>query len=442
MPQKNHGGCPMQYARKQYMDQLIKKKDNGRVKVITGLRRSGKSYLLFNLFHQYLLDSGIGDDQIVELALDEIDNAKYRNPFELNKAVKERVLDKQKRYYVFIDEIQFVTEIQNPYVDDPNEKLTFIDVVLGLMKFPNLDIYVTGSNSKMLSSDVLTQFRDRGDEIRVNPLSFAEVYENYEGDKRGVWRDYYTYGGMPLVWTMESHEERSRYLRDLFNRTYIKDVLERHQIKNEEEVLEKLLNVLASAIGSLTNPSRLSNTFESESHIRIAPDTINTYIGYFLEAFLIQKAERYDVKGRKYIKTPIKYYYSDPGLRNARLGFRQLEETHLMENVLFNDLIRRGFDVDVGVVEQNVREASGKKVRKQLEVDFVVNKGEKRYYIQSALSVEDPDKKEQEIASLIRIPDSFRKIVVVKDYIKPWQDENGIQYIGIEDFLLDESFIL
>ena len=431
----------MQYARKQYLDQLIRKKDNGRIKVITGLRRSGKSYLLFTLYRQYLLDSGVEEDQIVGLALDEIDNAKYRNPFELNKIVKERIKDKNKRYYVFIDEIQFVTEVQNPYVDDPNEKLTFIDVVLGLMKIPNADVYVTGSNSKMLSSDILTQFRDRGDEIRVNPLSFAEVYENYEGDKRGVWRDYYTYGGMPLVWLTESHEERSRYLRDLFTRTYIKDVLERHQVKNDAEVLEILLNVLASSIGSLTNPSKLSNTFDSERHIKIAPDTLDTYIGYFMEAFLLQRAERYDVKGRKYIKTPVKYYYSDVGLRNARLGFRQLEETHLMENVLYNDLIRRGYDVDVGVVEQNVKKDDGKNTRKQLEVDFVVNRGDERYYIQSALSIDDPDKKEQEIASLLRIPDSFKKIVVVKDYIKPWRDEHGIQYVGIEDFLLDESLI-
>lgn len=431
----------MQYARKKYIDQLIRKKDNGRIKVITGLRRSGKSYLLFNLYRQYLLDSGIGEDQIIGLALDEIDNAQYRNPFELNKVVKERMPDKKKRYYVFIDEIQFVAEVQNPYVDGSNEKITFIDVVLGLMKLPNADIYVTGSNSKMLSSDILTQFRDRGDEVRVNPLSFAEVYENYQGDKRSVWRDYYTYGGMPLVWTMESHEEKSRYLQDLFNRTYIKDVLERHQVKNNAEVLEILLNVLASSIGLLTNPRRLSNTFASERQIRIAPDTIDTYIGYFLEAFLIQRAERYDVKGRKYIKTPVKYYYSDPGLRNARLGFRQLEETHLMENVLYNDLVRRGFDVDVGVVEQNCRDDSGKNIRKQLEVDFVINKGGERYYIQSVLSIDDPEKREQEIASLIRIPDSFRKIVVVKDYIKPWKDENGIQYIGIEDFLLDERRI-
>ncbi len=431
----------MQYARKQYLDQLIRKKDNGRIKVITGLRRSGKSYLLFTLYHQYLLDCGVSEDQIVGLALDEIDNAKYRNPFELNKFVKERTANKEKRYYVFIDEIQFVAEIPNPYMDDPNEKLNFIDVVLGLMKLSNVDVYVTGSNSKMLSSDILTQFRDRGDEIRVNPLSFAEVYENYEGDKRGAWRDYYTYGGMPLVWLAESHEERSRYLRDLFGQTYIKDVLDRHQIKNDAEVLEILLNVLASSIGSLTNPSKLSKTFDSERHIKIAPDTIDTYIGYFMDAFLLQKAERYDVKGRKYIKTPVKYYYSDVGLRNARLGFRQPEETHLMENVLYNDLLRRGFDVDVGVVEQNIRTEAGKNARKQLEVDFVVNRGDERCYIQSALSIDDPDKKKQEVASLLRIPDSFKKIVVVKDYIKTWRDEYGIQYVGVEDFLLDESLI-
>ncbi len=431
----------MPYARKQYMDQLIRKKDNGRIKIITGLRRSGKSYLLFSLYRQYLLDSGIGEDQIIGLALDEIDNAKYRNPFELDKVIKERMPDKRKRYYVFLDEIQFVAEVQNPYVDDPNEKITFVDVVLGLMKLPNADIYVTGSNSRMLSSDILTQFRDRGDEIRVNPLSFAEVYELYEGDKRGAWQDYFTYGGMPLVWAMDSHEERSLYLRDLFSRTYIRDVLERHQIKNDAEVLEILLNVLASGIGSLTNPSRISNTFASERQLSVSPDTINAYIGYFMEAFLIRKAERFDVKGRKYIKTPSKYYYSDPGLRNARLGFRQLEETHLMENVLYNDLIRRGYDVDVGVVEQNTRDDAGKKIRRQLEVDFVVNRADERCYIQSALSVADPDKKEQETAPLVRIPDSFRKIVVVKDYMKPWQDENGIQYIGIENFLLDENLL-
>ena len=412
----------MKYERKQYVDQLIHKKDNGRVKVITGLRRSGKSYLLFTLFREYLLKNGAGEDQIIGLALDEFDNAKYRNPFELNTYIKERIRDREKRYYVFIDEIQFVHEVSNPYADNLNEKLTFVDVVLGLMKIPNADIYVTGSNSKMLSSDVLTQFRDRG-------------------DKADAFDEYAFYGGMPLVWTMETHEERSRYLRDLFDRTYIRDVLERHQVNNDAEVLEILLNVLASGIGSLTNPSRLSNTFASERQIRIAPDTIDTYIGYFMEAYLLRKAERYDVKGKKYIQTPMKYYYSDPGLRNARLGFRQLEETHLMENVLYNDLVRRGFDVDVGVVEYNTKDKSGKKIRKQLEVDFVVNRGDERYYIQSALSVHEPEKKAQETASLLRIPDSFRKIVVVKDYIQPWQDEDGIQYIGIEDFLLNENYI-
>ena len=431
----------MQYERKQYLDQLIRKKDNGRVKVITGLRRCGKSYLLFTLFRDYLAASGVGEDQVIGLALDEFDNAKYRNPFELNQYVKERISGRDKRCYVLIDEIQFVNEVPNPYVDNPEEKLTFIDVVLGWMKMPNADIYVTGSNSRMLSSEVLTQFRDRGDEIRVNPLSFAEVFEHYKGEKRDAWRDYYTYGGMPLVWTLETHEEKSRYLRDLFSRTYIRDVLERHKVINDAEILEILLNVLASGIGSLTNSSRLSNTFASERNIRIAPDTIDTYIGYFQEAYLLRKAERYDVKSRKYIKTPMKYYYTDPGLRNARLGFRQLEETHLMENVLYNDLLRRGFDVDVGVVELNTKDDSGKKIRKQLEIDFVVNRGEERYYIQSALSVEDPEKKAQEIASLLRVPDSFRKIVVVRDYIKPWQDDHGIQYIGIEQFLLDESFI-
>ena len=432
----------MQYPRKQYLEQLIRKRDNGRIKIITGIRRSGKSYLLFTLYHKYLIDDGIGENQIIELALDEFDNARYRNPFELNRFLKEQISDKSKRYYIFLDEIQFVTEIQNPYVDDPNEKLTFIDVLLGLMKIPGVDIYVTGSNSKMLSSDVLTGFRDRGDEIRVNPLSFAEVYESYQKDKREAWRDFYTYGGMPIVWSLDSHEERSRYLSDLFIRTYIKDVLERHDIKNSSEVLDILLNVLASSIGSLTNPSRLSNTFLSERNLRISPDTIDQYIKYFEDAFILQRAERYDVKRRKYIRTPVKYYYTDVGLRNARLGFRGLEETHLMENVLFNDLVRRGFDVDVGVVEQNIRTEDGKNVRKQLEVDFVVNRGDERCYIQSALSIADPDKRDQEIASLIRIPDSFKKIVVVKDFIKPWRDDYGIQYVGIEDFLLDESFVV
>ncbi len=262
-----------------------------------------------------------------------------------------------------------------------------------------------------------------------------------QGDKRDAWQDYYTYGGMPRTLELDTHEKKSRYLRELFERTYIKDVLERHKINNGVEVLDILLDVLASGVGSLTNPSRLSNTFKSERGISVAPDTIDKYIGYFEDAYLIQKAVRYDVKGRKYIQTPAKYYYSDPGLRNARLGFRQLEETHLMENVLYTDLIRRGFDVDVGVVEVSTME-DGRKVRKQLEVDFVVNRGSDRYYIQSALTIADPEKKEQEIASLLRIPDSFKKIVVVRDYLKPWKDDHGIQYVGIENFLRDESILI
>ena len=375
------------------------------------------------------------------MALDVLENAKYRNPIELDKYVRDRMVADGEKYYIFIDEIQFVSEIQNPYVDNPDAKISFIDVVLGFIQMKNADVYVTGSNSRMLSSDILTQFRDRGDEIRVYPLSFAEFYHEYKGDKRGAWQDYYTYGGMPFVTSLETHEEKSRYLKDLFDRTYIKEVLERHEIKNDAAVLSILLDILASGIGSLTNPTKLSNTFKSERQIAIGSETIEKYIGYFEEAFLIEKAVRYDIKGRKYIGTPAKYYYTDLGLRNARLGFRQLEETHIMENVLYNDLIRRGMDVDVGVVEYNTKDSAGKKIRKQLEVDFVVNKGEKRFYIQSALSIADPEKKEQEIASLKRIPDSFSKIVVVRDYLKPWQDENGIVYLGIEQFLLDEDIL-
>lgn len=429
------------YPREQYLKKIISKKDNGRIKIITGLRRSGKSVLLFRLYREWLLGEGVKEDQIIALALDILENAKYRNPLELDKYVRDHMVDPKKRYYIFIDEIQFVSEIRNPYVDNEDAKITFIDVILGFMHMDNADVYVTGSNSKMLSSDILTQFRDRGDEIRVHPLSFAEFYNEYEGDKRGAWQDYYTYGGMPLATSLESHEEKSRYLKDLFDRTYIKDVLERHEIKNDAEVLDILLDVLASGIGSLTNPSKLANTFKSERQIGIGSETIEKYIGYFEESFLIEKAVRYDVKGRKYIGTPAKYYYTDLGLRNARLGFRQLEETHIMENVLYNDLIRRGMNVDVGVVEYNTKDANGKKIRKQLEVDFVVNQGGKRFYVQSALSIADPEKKEQEIESLKRIPDSFSKIVVVRDYLKPWQDENGITYVGIEQFLLNEDLL-
>lgn len=426
--------------RNQYLKKLIDLKDNGRVKIITGLRRSGKSVLLLEIYRDYLIGEGVQPEQIISVALDDLSNARYRNPMELDDFFRKKITDDTKKYYLFIDEIQMVSEIQNPYVDDPDAKIGFVDVVIGLMKIRNADVYITGSNSKMLSSDILTQFRDRGDEIRVFPLSFAEFYDAYEGDKREAWQDYYTYGGMPVVLSLDTHEKKSKYLRDLFERTYLKDIIERNKILNNEEVLATLLDVIASGVGALTNPSKLSNTFKSERGVTVAPDTVDRYLGFFIDSYLIQKAVRYDVKGRKYIKTPSKYYYTDPGLRNARLGFRQIEETHLMENILYNDLIRRGYDVDVGVVEIATIE-DGKKVRKQLEVDFVVNRGNDRYYIQSALTIADPEKKKQEIASLLRIPDSFKKIVVVRDYLKPYKDENGIQYVGIEHFLRDESIL-
>ena len=427
--------------RKQYVNELMRLKENGRVKIITGLRRSGKSVLLFDLFRQQLLDEGVVQEQIIGIQLDDLRNMKYRDPLHLDEYIRSQITDAKKVFYVFIDEIQLVSEVKNPYVDNQDAKISFVDVILGLLKIKNVDVYVTGSNSKMLSSDVLTQFRDRGDEIRVFPLSFAEFYDAYEGDKREAWQEYYTYGGMPMTLEMDTHERKSKYLRDLFERTYIKDIMERNKIKNDEEVLAILLDILATGIGSLTNPGKLSNTFKSERNISLAPDTIDRYLRYFEDSYLLQKAKRYDVKGKKYIKTPSKYYYSDLGLRNARLGFRQIEETHLMENVLYNDLIRRGFDVDVGVVEIATMEEN-KKVRKQLEVDFVLNRGNDRYYIQSALSIADPEKKKQEIASLLRIPDSFKKMVVVKDYLKPWKDDNGIQYVGIEHFLMDENILV
>ena len=431
----------MELERKEYLQKLIDKKDNGRVKIVTGIRRCGKSYLLFELYTKYLQKQGVEEDQIIGVALDELPNAQYRDPFALDKYIRARITDKEKRYYILIDEIQFVSEIRNPYVDDPNAKINFIDVVIGLMKIKNADVYVTGSNSKMLSSDILTQFRDRGDEIRVYPLSFAEFYAAYQGDKYNAWTDYCTYGGMPVTLTLASHEQKSQYLRDLFTRTYLRDVVERHSIQNDTEVLEDLLNIIASSIGSLTNPTKLSNTFASEKHLKISSATIDRYLSYFSEAFLISKAERYDIKGKQYIHTPVKYYFTDVGLRNARLGFRQQEENHIMENVLYCDLLRRGYDVDVGVVEHNYKKADGKSARVQLEIDFVINRGNQRYYIQSALSISDPEKHAQEIGSLIKVPDSFRKIVVVGNKINPWKDENGILYIGIEQFLLDEKAI-
>ena len=426
-------------ARPDYLNKLISKKENGLIKIITGNRRCGKSYLLFTIYHEYLVSAGIAENQIIELALDETVNAKYRNPIELDSYIRSLVSDKSKQYYVFLDEIQKVDEIQNPYVDNPNSKITFVDTVLGLMKIKNVDLYITGNNSKMLPSDILTEFRDRGDEIRVYPLSFAEFYASFKGDKNEAWKEYYTYGGMPLAVTKKTPEEKSKYLKDLFTGTYLKDVLERHIITNSTSDLEELLNIISSSIGSLTNPLNLSNTFKTVKKRNLAPETISTYLDYFKDAFLIDSAVRYNIKGKKYISTPLKYYFVDVGLRNARLNFRQQEENHIMENIIFNELKIRGFDVDIGVIEHNTKDATGKSRRNFLEIDFVANKGSNRFYIQSALYVDTQEKREQETQSLNRIHDSFKKIVVVKDDIEPWQDDKGIQYIGIEQFLLEKD---
>lgn len=431
----------MVIKRDRYLNKLIAKKDNGLIKVVTGIRRCGKSFLLSELYHAYLNSVGVADDNIIELALDEALNARYRNPLELDQYIREQTADKKQRYYVFIDEIQKVSEIQNPYVDDAEARIGFVDVVLGLMKLKNVDLYVTGSNSHMLSSDILTEFKDRGDEIRVNPLTYSEFYSAFEGDKRHAWREYYTYGGMPLVLSQKTHEEKSKYLKGLFAKTYITDVLEHNSILNEQAVLEDLLNIVSSSVGSLTNPTKLSNTFQSVKQISVNPSTIGKYLDYFIDAFIMYKAFRYDIKGKKYIETPLKYYFTDVGLRNARLNFRQQEENHIMENIIFNELMAREFDVDVGVVEYHHLDGNGKKVRTQLEIDFVANKGSRRYYLQSALSVAEEEKRAQEINSLVRVSDSFRKIVVVRDDIIPWHDENGILYLGIEQFLLEENAV-
>lgn len=428
-------------ARPDYLNKLISKKENGLIKIITGNRRCGKSYLLFTIYNEYLVSAGIAENQIIELALDETVNAKYRNPIELDSYIRSLVSDKSKQYYVFLDEIQKVDEIQNPYVDNPDSKITFVDTVLGLMKIKNVDLYITGSNSKMLSSDILTEFRDRGDEIRVYPLSFAEFYTSFKGDKNEAWKEYYTYGGMPLAVTKKTPEEKSKYLKDLFTGTYLKDVLERHTITNSTSDLEELLNIISSSIGSLTNPLNLSNTFKTVKKRNLAPETISTYLDYFKDAFLIDSAVRYNIKGKKYISTPLKYYFVDVGLRNARLNFRQQEENHIMENIIFNELKIRGFDVDIGVIEHNTKDATGKSRRNFLEIDFVANKGNNRFYIQSALHLDTQEKMEQETQSLNRIHDSFKKIVVVKDDIEPWQDDKGIQYIGIEQFLLEKDWL-
>ena len=425
--------------RKKYLEKLISKKENGLVKVITGIRRCGKSYLLFNIYKDYLKSIGVAEECIICLALDDDENIRYRNPIELGKHIRSLAKDESMTYYVFLDEIQKVVTIQNPYIEGVEDKIGFVDVVLGLMKRDNIDLYVTGSNSKMLSSDILTEFRGRGDEIRVNPLSFAEFYNAFDGEKRYAWQEYYTYGGLPLVMAKKNHDEKAKYLQSLFDTIYISDIMERNKLAYEKSVLDDILNIVSSSIGSLTNANKIANTFKSARQMNIGTLTINRYLDFFIDAFLLYKAERYDVKGRKYIGSPLKYYFSDVGLRNARLNFRQQEENHIMENIIYNELCCRDFTVDVGVVEYCYKDAEKKSKRTQLEIDFVANKGSKKYYIQSALTVADEEKREQEVHSLKRVGDSFKKIVVVKDNIMPWHDEDGILYVGIEQFLLDEN---
>jgi predicted AAA+ superfamily ATPase len=433
----------MRIERKRNLQKLINSRQNGQIKIITGVRRCGKSYLLGVLYRDYLMQEGVLPEQIISIELDNDINIRYRNPLELGNYLRDRVSDKKTDYYILLDEIQMVESIDNPFLPKGSgAKITFVDVLLGLKSLPNVDVYVTGSNSKMLSSDVATAFRDRGEQIHITPLTYEEFYAAYPNDKRYAWREFMTYGGMPFVLHKNTHEEKSKYLQDLFRLTYVKDVIERNRLRANVEVIDELLNVVASSVGSLSNPSRLSNTFQSVKGLKIKNETISSYLDCFIDAYILSKAYRYDIKGRSYIDTPLKYYFTDIGLRNARLNFRQQEENHIMENILYNELIARDFNIDVGVVEYNHVDENGKKVRRQLEVDFVVNKTDKRYYIQSALTVANEEKRKQETNSLNRIDDSYTKIVVVRDNILPWIDEKGVQYINIEDFLLERINLL
>lgn len=405
-----------------YLNRLIERRENGLIKVVTGIRRCGKSYLLFKLYYQYLLASGIDASRIIRIPLDDEEYEELHESKRLSAYIKERLTD-DDMWYIFLDEVQLCSG--------------FEAVLNGLNRRENVDIYVTGSNSKFLSSDVLTEFRGRGDEVRVYPLSFSEYLSAHPGDKYEAWNDYYTYGGLPLILSRNSDELKSRYLIDLCRELYLKDIEERNRLRGDH-VMEALVNVLASAVGSLTNPSKLANTFASNG-IPVSDKTVSAYIGYLLDAFFISRAERYDIKGKKYIASPYKYYFTDVGLRNAQLNFRQQEENHIMENIIYNELLVRGFNVDVGVVDYSQRDENGKSIRKRLEVDFICNKGSKRYYIQSAFAIPDEEKMKQEKSSLVRIGDSFKKMIVVKDNIKLWRNEEGIVVMGIMDFLLDPN---
>ena len=411
----------MKIKRDFYLQQLVDGKQNGLVKIVTGIRRCGKSFLLFKLFRQYLLDVGVDSDHIIQIALDDIENANLREPLPLYKCIKANMTD-EELYYILLDEVQLVPR--------------FEEVLNSLLRIDNADVYVTGSNSKFLSSDIITEFRGRGDEIHLYPLSLSEYCEGTGLSPAEAWKDYYTYGGLPHTLSLGTEKKKIDYLNNLFESVYLIDILERHRIKNKAE-FEELVKIIASGIGAPTNPTKLENTFKSVKKVNIDSVTISRYLGYMQDAFLIEKAERYDVKGKKYIGSLAKYYFTDIGLRNAILGLRQQEETHIMENIIYNELRRRGCKVDVGMVEQRFVDNDGKWQRKQLEVDFVVNEGNQRYYIQSALALPDEEKRKQEMGSLLRIHDSFKKIIIVKDDIKPWRDENGILTMGLLDFLMN-----
>lgn len=413
----------MNFSRNNYLAKLISRRHNHLIKVITGMRRSGKSYLLFTLFYNYLKDEGVDDSHIIRVDLEDRRNKALRDPDTLLEYIDSRMIDKDM-FYILLDEVQLVSE--------------FVDVLNSYLNIPNADVYVTGSNSKFLSKDVITEFRGRGDDIHVYPLSPAEIHEAIpELDWLQLWELYLHYGGLPLTVLANTEKEKAEYLKTLFKETYLKDIKERNKIKNDME-MEVLLNIISSSIGSLTNPQKLANTFVSTSKSKLSAVTIKQYLDYFTDAFLVTKAERYDIKGKKYISTPYKYYFSDIGLRNARLNFRQIEETHIMENIIYNELCLRGYSVDVGVVEIRERDDKGNSVRKQIEVDFVCNQGSQRYYIQSAFALPSPEKVEQELRPLRNIPDSFKKIVIVKDDILIRRNEDGIVTMGLRQFLLDE----
>ena len=413
----------MEIKRDRYLNTLISKEHNGLIKVITGMRRCGKSYLLFTLFKEHLLSEGVAEDHIIEIAFDAFENRKYRDPDVLYPYLKERIKD-DAMYYVLLDEVQLLGEFES--------------ILNSLIRMKNVDVYVTGSNARFLSKDIITEFRGRGDEVHMHPLSFAEFMSVYQGTKQDGWNEYMLYGGIPLVLEFTTPDQKIAFLKSLFEETYISDIVGRHHIRNKAE-LEELLNILSSAIGSLTNPEKLSATFQTVKKKKISTSTIRRYIDYLCDSFLIDSAIRYDVKGKKYIDTPVKYYFTDMGLRNARLNFRQIEETHSMENIIFNELKMRGFNVDVGVIVQYETNGKGNGTRKQLEIDFVCNQGSKRYYIQSAYAIPDQAKMEQEQRSLMLTGDFFKRMIITKDTPAPYYNESGVLIMSVYDFLLNEN---